>query len=448
MEELKGRCPIVRGARVLGLMTPGELRNPLARRHLPVQSGGSGGAATRVGWDLAFIRERAADLCLVHHVTGGDRRRPAVWGVPGSGAIIHLLDTSAFGSVPERWFSQLDPREPRIPSRYRLSVHAVLWTSRLAGVPLPAPIHAPVEDPSPVLGWMQAVLRRGDRPYLFGYVTSMLRLCAEAQASGLDLDGAEIGTGGEPVTAIRRLAMERAGARVFPRYAAIEAGLIADACRHPAEPDDMHLLDDLVAAIQPGPAGGADGLPPDALLVSSLRPSAPLLLINVSMGDQAVLAERACGCPLEELGWPTHLHSIRSFEKLTGTGATFLDVDVVGILERILPARFGGSALDYQLAEEAERRDGQPSVALVVHPRLGPLDVGELKQALLDALAGDGGAGPVMAAMWRAAGLPRVERRPPSATAAGKILHVHRPDGHQDGRETTGGQSPAHSATG
>ena len=41
------------------------------------------------------------------------------------------------------------------------------------------------------------------------------------------------------------------------------------------------------------------------------------------MGDEATFSDRSCGCPVEELGWRVHLHSIRSYEKLTGGGITF-----------------------------------------------------------------------------------------------------------------------------
>jgi hypothetical protein len=91
------------------------------------------------------------------------------------------------------------------------------------------------------------------------------------------------------------------------------------------------------------------------------------------MGDQAIVVQRACGCPLEQLGWVTHLHTIRSYEKLTGGGMTFLDTDVIRVLEEELPARFGGTPTDYQLLEE-EADDGQPRLQLLVHPRVGPLN--------------------------------------------------------------------------
>jgi hypothetical protein len=43
----------------------------------------------------------------------------------------------------------------------------------------------------------------------------------------------------------------------------------------------------------------------------------------------------------------------------------------------------------------------------------------------LAALDGHGGVERVMALAWRGSGLIHVERRPPLATATGKILHLH-----------------------
>ena len=90
-------------------------------------------------------------------------------------------------------------------------------------------------------------------------------------------------------------------------------------------------------------------LPPRALLLSSLRASSPLVLLNVSLGDQAFVERRHCGCPLESMGWDLHLHTIRSFEKLTAGGMTFLGSDVIRVMEDVLPGRFGGGPADYQL---------------------------------------------------------------------------------------------------
>jgi len=149
------------------------------------------------------------------------------------------------------------------------------------------------------------------------------------------------------------------------------------------------------------------------------------VLLNVSMGDRAVVTQRRCGCPMEALGWTTHMHSIRSFEKLTAAGVTFLDADLIRVLEEVLPTKFGGGPTDYQLLDE-ESADGKPRVRLLVHPRLGPMDPAQVRQTFLDAIGAGSGVERVMMLVWRDAGLPSVEREAPRITGGGKIMHVHR----------------------
>ncbi|HWL89250.1 MAG TPA: hypothetical protein VNO21_25780 [Polyangiaceae bacterium] len=114
----------------------------------------------------------------------------------------------------------------------------------------------------------------------------------------------------------------------------------------------------------------------NALLISSLSQKARFTLLNVALGDQATLGQRACGCPLESLGWTTHLHTIRGYEKLIGGGMTFLGADVIAVLDEVLPSRFGSGPTDYQLVEK-EAEDGKPRIRLLVHPRLGISDEAE-----------------------------------------------------------------------
>jgi hypothetical protein len=119
------------------------------------------------------------------------------------------------------------------------------------------------------------------------------------------------------------------------------------------------------------------------------------------------------------------LDTIRSFEKLTAGGMTFLDTDIAAVLETDLPARFGGGPADYQLLETLRDDDG-PGVVLRVHPRVGPLDAGAVRDAFLDAIGAGMGAERIMAAYWRAAGLPGIQRQPPVLSEKGKLLHVWR----------------------
>src|SRR5262249_44015933 len=153
----------------------------------------------------------------------------------------------------------------------------------------------------------------------------------------------------------------------------------------------------------------------------SLRPTAPFILLNVSMGDQAEVVQRACGCALERLGWTTHLQHVRSFEKLTASGMTFLDADIIRVLDEVLPTQFGGGPTDYQLAED-EADDGSPVVRLLVHPRIGGLDVRAVRESFLASIGGGSAGEHVMALQWKRADILRVERIAPYVAASGKVL--------------------------
>ena len=79
------------------------------------------------------------------------------------------------------------------------------------------------------------------------------------------------------------------------------------------------------------------------------------ILLNVQSDDYGVVEERRCGCHSKPR-LPTHVRGVRSYKKLIGEGVTLVGSDMERVIERVLPARFGGSALDYQLAEEEDAR--------------------------------------------------------------------------------------------
>jgi hypothetical protein len=175
--------------------------------------------------------------------------------------------------------------------------------------------------------------------------------------------------------------------------------------------------------IQAGDEGPAIGVPGEALFLTTLLRTHPFVFLNVSMGDQASLGSRPCGCPLEAAGWTRHACHIRSFEKLTGAGMTFLDTDIIRVLEEVLPAKFGGSATDYQLVEE-EGEDGSPVLTLLIRPDVGPIAEAEAAKEFITSLSQGDGPEKVMAMAWQEAGLLRIERRAPIPTSSGKILHL------------------------
>lgn len=424
LDEFKGRRPIVRGSATVPV-DPSLFANPDSVRQFSSLTSGSRGRSTVVVRDLPYIRDVGVNRCVSIAARGGLGWRTALWGSPGI-TLAHLLEFASFGMRPARWFLFVDPASPSLPPRYRWSVRLVPWASRLVGAPLAAAEYVPIADPLPIIRWIQSVLRAGQTPHLSTFPSSAVRLCQAAVDAGIDLQGLQLTVAAEPLTAARLEVMQRSGAVAVPRYAIVEFGAVGYGCLAPAAADDNHLMTDLLAVIQPGPSEDGGALPERALLFTTLSPTAPLVVLNVSMGDEAELNRRSCGCALESLGWTTHLHAIRSFEKLTAAGVTIEDVDIGRVLDEVLPARFGGAPTDYQLVE-AESEPGRPRLRLLVHPRLGPIDETDIAETFLRAIGLGRGSEPVFVLLLREADALVVERRPPLATQAGKILHLHGP---------------------
>jgi len=423
VDEFKGRRPVVRGGLSLEV-GPESLHNSASRSHLAMKSGGSRSPGTPVNFSLDFIRDCALDSGLALRCRGGDRWLKATWEVPGGGALFSLLEFSQFGRSPAKWFSQLDPAREGLHPRYLWSARAFRWGGILAGRNLPGPEYVPLDEARPIAEWMAAALRDGEIPYLLTYASSALRVCRAAERHGLDIRGGRMTVAGEPCTRARMDVIRNLGVDVLPKYAIMETGPVGYGCLAPEASDDIHLLGDLQAVIQPGDAAANVPLAPDAVLFTSLMPTAPIVLLNVSMGDQARIERRSCGCPLETLGWKTHMRSIRSAEKLTCGGMNFIDSDIIRVLDEILPSRFGGGPGDYQLVEE-EDRNGEPVLRLLARPGLGPIDENALAETFLRGVGSGEEVRSVMGSAWRQAHIVRVERRDPLSTASGKILHLH-----------------------
>lgn len=422
IEEFKGRCPVRRGNAVFDIAHQ-ALRNPLCSPHIWVQSSGSSGAGAPFPVDLAFVRDHAVNTHLTLAAHGGTQWRHAHWGMPGGAAMVNVLEFCKGGTPPVRWFSQVDHHAPGLHPRYRWSARALRMGGR-GSVTIPAPEFVALDDPLPIVDWMVQVLRCGGTPHLWTYASAAVRVCEAAWSSGNDLSGARFTMGGEPSTKSRLAIVRRVGGHPIPRYGATETDIIGYACMHPEAPDDMHFLHDRRVVIQTAePTAG--GPPRSTLLFSSLLRTDPLVLLNVSLGDQAAVLERSCGCPMERLGWSTHIHTVRSSEKLTAAGVNFLDADVIRVLEDVLPARFGGAPTDYQLVEKPDGR-GNVKLALLVDPTLGPMNTGAVRDTFLLELGKGVDADKVMAMIWRDAALIEVERRPPLRTRSGKILHLHK----------------------
>lgn len=411
-DEFKGRRDAVRGSQRFSF-AEADFDNPRAPHHFEIRSGGTRGPATRVKVNLAFVAERAAGTALAFRAHDVAQHDHVIWMMAG---VTQMLMYAKLGRAPVAWFYPLQP----LPFEIWGGSWYLATLSRLSPIPLPLPAYLDLMDPSRLAEWIGARLREGRRLCVTTYASSAVRVAEAARARGIGLDGVSFITLGEPFTEAKQRALNAAGARPLVRFAFTEAGVIGYQCATPEGPDDVHCFTDSFGLIQRKRPVASHALVVDALLVTSLLPSTPKILLNVESGDYGVMTQKPCGCGLGALGLTTHLSEIRSFEKLSGEGMTFVQTDLLRILEEVLPARFGGTAADYQVVEEEER--GILRLFLIISPRVGSIDEAGARRVFIAELEKEGGFASMGARIWQRADTVGVRRQWPLATKAGKIL--------------------------
>jgi hypothetical protein len=390
--------------------------NPLTAPHFVARSGGTRGTGTSVSIGLPFVTDLAIPTRLALDAHGLGDADHVVWVLTGVNPVLLYAKVSR---PPIGWFYPARP----LPARTRLGAVYLSALGRLVGVRLPLPRFHDLRDPGGLAEWLAA--RAGERRALCvtTYASSAVRIATAARERGLPLDRVTFITLGEPFTEAKARAVAASGASTLVRFAVTEAGILGYRCARPSGPDDLHFLGDTHAVIRHPRVVGDGGPSVEAFLFTSLLASAPKVLLNVETGDYGDVERRRCECPLGALGLTTHLARIRSFEKLSGEGTTFVHTDLLRALEDVLPSRFGGTGADYQVVER-EGDQGILRVELIVSPRVGPVDGDQVRAAFLAAL-GDGALDRLRTEVWRQADTVTVVRRWPLATRAGKILPFH-----------------------
>lgn len=393
-----------------------EFDNPLCTVHFEARSGGTRGTGTRVNVGLPFVADLAIPTRLALDAHGLVDADHAVWVIAG---VTLMLLYAKLGRPPIGWFYPARP----LPITIRLGAPYLSLLGKLAGVSLPRPTYHDLRDPRGMAEWLAARARERRALCVTTYASSAVRIAEAARERGLPLDRVTFITLGEPFTEAKQRAIAAAGASALVRFAVTEVGILGYRCARARGSDDLHFLGDGHAVVQHFRTVGDQGPSVRAFLFTSLLASAPKTLLNVETGDCGEIAQRECECALGALGLTTHLGLIRSFEKLSGEGTTFVHTDLLRVLEQVLPARFGGTGDDYQVVE-TEGRGGILGLELIVSPRVGSVDAEEVRGAFLAAL-GDGSLDRLRAEVWRHAGTVTVTRRWPLATRAGKILPFH-----------------------
>lgn len=430
VDEFKGKTPVKRNGFEFTLNEK-AFDNPFISSAYEVRSGATRSAGTRVRIDYDYLTQRSYYDAFILNLHEALTSPIANWFpvFPGAPGINSSLRFARIGNPPRKWFSQVDKSNIRVNWEKRWGVKYIFFMSNLLGVPLAKPEYVSLNDASQIARWAASVLEYQSNCVIYTFASSAIRVCMAAQEANLNIKGTRFLVTGEPLTPQKRKEIESLGARPVPIYGISEAGVIAAGCPEPhPDSDDCHFLIDTNAVITHRLKAPYSDSEVDAFLFTSLLFEAPKILLNVGMGDYGSVREEDCTCEFSQLGFNTHISRIRSYEKLTGEGVTFVDTDLINIIEKELPARFGGQSTDYQLVEEEDIR-GLTRLKLLVSPRLGTLDEQEIAETFIKLLKA-GVYSPESWAqsgteMWAQARIIRVKREFPIITRSGKILPFH-----------------------
>lgn len=440
VDEFKGRTAVRRNG-VSFQCNEKMFDNPFVSQVYEVRSGATRSAGTRVRIDFDYLHQRSLYDALLLDIHGCLSAPIANWFpvFPGAPGINSSLRFAHIGNPARRWFSQVDERKLRIGWEKKWGKKLIYVLSRIYGTPLAAAEYADLNQAHKVAQWVSQMLDEHPRCVVYTFAASAARVCMAAADLNLNIRGAKFLVTGEPLTPQKRYEIEAAGASAVPVYGISEAGVIAAGCDRPFEASDhCHLYKDTTAIISHPCQVPYTGGTVDSYLFTNILYESPKILLNADMGDYGNLVAGTCDCGFGEVGFDTCLVGIRSYEKLTGEGVTFVNTDFVWIIEKKLPELFGGKSTDYQLVEE-EGHNGIPHLCLRVSPRVGSIEETKVAETFLRFLKGAEAQswGEAGTEMWRQSGTLRVIRDVPFATGSGKILPFYLLKSHLSSTRTT-----------
>lgn len=423
-EEFKGRKPIVRGSFELPVTTR-DFDNPGLRRDFTVQTGGSTGLSTLVGQDLDHIADGAPlqMLALEAHELLDVPTAHWMHILPGT-AFRFLLQRAHMSQWSEHWFSSMGWRDAKSWPKYDAATVFMVASARTAGLPIPFPEIVRLDQAVVIAKWIDKTLKQHGRCLVAMNVSHATRVCVAAFEAGLDIDGATFRIGGEPITPAKAELIKSAGVRIVAGYGMVEISTVGLGCPASADPGEVHFAKDSLALItNPHPIAGTDTVV-QAFQLTTLADTVGKLMLNVEVDDYGIVERKSCGCALGEIGLDVHISDIRSYSKLVGEGVTLVGNEMVHILEHVLPSRFGGSALDYQLCEE-EDEARLTRLSLVISPRVQIQSEQQVIDFMHESLRASSPAAGAASAVWKQAGTIQVRRSEPVWTARGKLMSLH-----------------------
>jgi hypothetical protein len=429
--EFKGKEPIVRHGREIGMAGPEAFANPRVRGALETTSSGSRsrGTVTRPSAEFQAYRE-AQDALFVGQFHPESRAIVAVLPIlPSTVGFNRMLTFERRGTPVEKWFALGGTL--RDSAHYRLLIRLLVLQARSNGLRIPFPTYIHESNFNPVVDWMAEQQIHGHPLLWMGPVSMGVLVAAAAIERGVPLKDTVFLCGAEPLTEARRHVMEAAGGTVYPRYGISELGWVGCSCHEMRQGSTVHLMRDAIAAItwrRPAPMTDVEV---DSLLFTTILPISTYVLVNVEMEDCGVLEDATCGCELAAMGFSQQIRDVFSFGKLTGQGITLLGGDLIRVLEVSLPQRFGGTPADYQLVE-LDGGDGA-IVELRVHPRIALASPEAVREGFLAEVRRLWG-GSLTARQWGQTGAVRVVSKEPIISGGRKINSLHLLGPSQPGR--------------
>ena len=424
--EFKGKTDVVRGSLKFRVS-----RADFARRDrapgLSVQSSGTSNRPQQghVALDWLSIWSFAKGVFLSAHDLLSSSHAVYDAILPAPAAIYSLLHNARMGVATQRWFAQ------RMPYNNWITDAEILWSTNLIvlmgkwfGPGFPRPEFLPLREFEPLLSWLVQERNRGKNCCVDVTASNAVRIAHKAWEKGISLEGTTFILHGEPYTDAKREIIERAGARSTTRYSFHLGMNVGHGCPNAHHIDEIHVNQYMLAAITHPVPLALDGPPIHPLLFTTLYPQAALLHLNVENGDYAELENRQCGCALERAGLGLHLHRIRSYEKFTAEGWTYFYWGIYELMEKTLPAEFGGVPGDYQLVEE-EDFDGLTRLSLLVDPSVKDVDEVKLRSRIEEAFVQNKSGNWSVASAWKGTNTFRIVRAAPRASPRGKILPLH-----------------------
>jgi len=432
VDEFKGKAEVQRKG-VRFQCEESMFDNPFLSHVYEVRSGATRSAGTRIRIDFEYLEQRSLYDAFLLQTHGALTSPIANWFplFPGAPGINSSLRFSRIGNPPQRWFSQVAKAQVKVNWEKVWGTRLIFLMAKLHGIRFAEPEYADLNNALKVAQWATVALDQHPNCVIYTFASSAVRVCMAGQEHGLNLKGVRFLVTGEPLTEQRKREIEQVGAIAVPVYGISEAGVIAAGCdqvHDPSASDHCHVYKDTTAIIAHPYHVPHFDITVNSFLFTTVLFESPKLLLNVGMGDHGTVCTRSGTCAFSQSGFDTHISNIRSYEKLTGEGVTFVDTDFIRIIEKELPGRFGGQSTDYQLIEEEDGK-GLNRLRLLVSPRLGPLEEEGIARAFIELLRGSEQSPESWAqsgsVMWKQAGTVRVSREYPMPTRSGKILPFH-----------------------